>query len=170
MQPFARFSTFLFLLSSVFLLPQNWFQRDLTIESLSEMIDNILLLEEDKYNNLDSWADVGGFTGNKEHPRTRELIKVIPYIPPELIDKVLLIIRQMNDSSDQSMIMEQLVLHTQKIDPNRLYTIWNEALHIFASRTRAELFKHLRSIIPILFTLGGLDSLLELNNMIAELS
>ena len=137
---------------------------------LSEMIDNALLLEEDKYNNLHPWSDIAGSMGDTEHPRIKALVRLIPYIPPELTDKLLLITRMLGDSSDQSIIMKRLVLHVQKTDPSKLYEIWNEALHIFASRTRAVLFKYLGSIAPILFILGDLNSLQELNDIIAELS
>ncbi|EFH84760.1 hypothetical protein [Ktedonobacter racemifer] len=136
---------------------------------LSTMIDHAFLMEEDRHNNLHPLSDIGIALGDLEHPRTRALMRIIPYLSSKLIDKVLLATRELDDIFNKSVILKHIVLHVQQADPNGLYVIWNEALHVFASLTRADLFDYLESILPLLFTLGGLEGLQELNDMIAEL-
>ena len=140
------------------------------ISMLSQMIDNALLLERNRYENLDTFADIGYFMRDREQPSTQALVKIISYIPVQLIEKVLLIAREVGNSYDQAVIMKHLTLRIQEIDADKIYIICNETLHVFASRTRKELLEYIESIVPTIFTLGSLDCMKELSTTIAELA
>jgi hypothetical protein len=61
-----------------------------------------------------------------------------------------------------------LAPHLTTILPTDLYKLWQETLHSLANRSRTDLLAGLRSLLPVMITLGGIETLTETAHAILE--
>jgi hypothetical protein len=91
--------------------------------------------------------------------RAEVLAGLAPHLPEplrgEVVGQALEAARAIKYSHDRAWALAGLTPYLTKLPPPILYSLWCKTLPLLAARTRKDLLRDLRALLPILITLGG---------------
>lgn len=100
--------------------------------------------------------------------RASALAALAPHLPPNLLEQALQAAQTIADPDARASALTDLAPHLPKLAKQRLYPLWQNALHRLALRTRRDLLSDLKSLTPVIQALGGSAALGEMTNAIAD--
>jgi hypothetical protein len=103
-----------------------------------------------------------------EEARSKALIALIPHLPEDLLLKTLEDVRSIQIEYWRTNAKLKLVMQLKLLRPSLFYDLWRETLDDLGSKTRRALLRELSSIIPIVATLGGVESVIEIRQSLEE--
>jgi len=88
----------------------------------------------------------------------------------ELEKDVLKLAKEIEDEYERANAIGLLIKYTEDLSPNNLYTLWRNALSIFKTRKRKDLYIDIAAFLPIIYKLGGEKAIEETYYAVEEVS
>ncbi|WP_226889779.1 NB-ARC domain-containing protein [Nostoc sp. MG11] len=89
---------------------------------------------------------------------------------PELLPEALSAARQIQNESDRAYALNSLADKLSQIQKTRLFSLWQDTLHVLSLRTRPSLLTDIKALTPVIFALGGQKALKDTADGIQDVS
>lgn len=97
----------------------------------------------------------------KEDKRAGALAGLLPHLPHELLKAALPLAQSLSEANNRVIVFDRLASRLVELPLTIRLSLWEEIVSYSARRTRKDLLIDLRTLAPVIFSLGGVEAIEE---------